>query len=740
MSVAARWAGWSRRSRNTPGPLQAASLAGVPFLRQSFGDSSRLLIEFAFGADLTADPDSWQWTDVTADVMFAGNGVTISPMGRGDETSKSQPAGCKFKLYNATGDYSTGPASKFFPYVRRNTPTRVKVTLDGVTWYIRFQGYANGFTPAWDTSGRVATVSVSASGVLRRLQQGDSPLNSPLWRATAALSPVAWWPLEEESSATQGESGVTGGTPFTVTSGTASFGAFTDAPGAVRAPELIGAKLGAALPTTSAGGWAVHFAIRAEASGASPLIVALKWDTVNGDQWVFYMTEVGLNVQVGYGTAGGADPPQVGALVNLFDGEWHSILAYVRPASGSTTTVTLYLDGVNTASNTGNPYTFSELTGTLSFPDETIFTTTDVESFSLSHLAFFEAASAPTGLGNATAGHAGETVTERLTRLCDEFSVPLSITGTADTTMGVQSTGTFTGLLEECEVAEDGVLFDGQGPGLSYTTRSSRYNAAAAITADMSTTPPPIAAPFAPVDDDQRNRNLVKVTRKGGSSAVYEDAAGPLGTAAIGIYDTSITVNHEEDGGQGFRASHEVKKGTVEGLRYPDLNLDLVGAPAIAPSWLAAGVSSRATVTNVTSRATQHPTSTVDLVLEGWSEQLSPFTWTASGNCSPFAPWHVAVIEGAGDTAWRIDSDASTLAAAAAPGATSLTVTVTDGIGWSTSAGDYPQTVSVGGAPVTVTAVSALAGGQQTFTVSPIQYQLAAGRPVSLWQPPKIAL
>jgi hypothetical protein len=148
--------------------------------------------------------------------------------------------------------------------------------------------------------------------------------------------------------------------------------------------------------------------------------------------------------------------------------------------------------------------------------------------------------------------------------------VPIAITGTSDTPMGPQGLDTFVNLLRECETTDDGVLYDGRGPGLAYTARTVRYNATQVVTADMAADPPQVDDPFAPVDDDQRDRNLVKVDRKNGSSATYEDATGPLGTQAIGTYDSTVTVNTNTDDGLLFRAAWEVQKGTVDApYRHP---------------------------------------------------------------------------------------------------------------------------------------------------------------------------
>jgi hypothetical protein len=756
VSVAARTAGWAQRLRNTPGPLHGASLAGAPFLGAAYGPNARILVELAFGADLTASPDTWPWTDHTAAVMFTGP-VSITPMGRGDEMSKAQPAGCAFKLLNLSGDYGKGPASKWYPYVRRNTPVRVRVTLDGSSWYTRFQGFANGFTPSWDTSGKVAVVSVSASGILRRLQQGKSPLRSVLFRSHLAAGPVAYWPLEDGSDATRGASALAGGTPLTWT-GTAPTRANGGPPGSeplwtiANDTDLLG-FVGNYTPTTN-GWWGFQFVYHMDeptlAAGITLIpIVEIrcggtipKWRVTIDTTWGpdalvlegFDSTDTRVVAETffpngifddlnpyGHDIIFGMNIHQQGGNIR-YDG------AIASPDSSIPAAVWVMFDNTIAGTN-GNVTSVRFPSGYTTARPNWVFGHISVwgKQFTLFNYQMY--------------GYRRETATERLARLCAEEGVPIEITGTSDTLMGPQGLDTFLNLLRECETADDGVLYDGRGPGLAYTARTVRYNAPTALTADMAADPPQVDDPFAPVDDDQRNRNLVKVDRKKGSSATYEDNFSDLGTQAIGTYDSSVTVNFDDDDGLYDRAAWEVHKGTVDApYRHPSLNLDLAATPAVAPGWLAAGVSSRVDVANVTSKATQHPPGNVDLLLEGWAEQLSPFDWDVAGNCSPFTPWRVGVIEGGGDTAWRIDSGSSTLAAGAAVGATSLSVASSDPAEvWSTAAGDYPRSVDVGGVEVTVTAVSG-ASSPQTFTVTALPYALTAGWTVRLWRPPTIAL
>jgi hypothetical protein len=364
-----------------------------------------------------------------------------------------------------------------------------------------------------------------------------------------------------------------------------------------------------------------------------------------------------------------------GTSLNWADRTWH-YLRVVATTSGSNTAVTFYLDGTSVASGTVagvGPGSINRMT--LVGFSETGTNIYDV--MALANLAIYSShdATQMATIYSAGRGYPGETATARIARLCDEQDVNLTVVGTSDTAMGPQLADTFLNLIRECETADHGVLYDGLGPGLVYATRAARYNISASLTADMAADPPQVAYPFDPADDDQRNRNVFKVDRKNGLSVTVEQTDGRLGTDAIGDYESSATLNVSTDSVLADHASWLNHLGTVEGFRYPRLNLDLAATPTIVSAWLAAGVADRIDVTNVTSRAVQHPAGTVPLLLEGWSESLGPFDWTVGANCSPYEPFEVFELEGS-DNRGRLDLS-QTLAADIDTTTTSLSVAST---------------------------------------------------------------
>ena len=171
---------------------------GVPLGTAQLGANAEVTISAAFGADLTAPSSTWNFTDITDPVMHAG-GVNISPMGRSDEFSQAQPAGMALSILNDDGDYTAyNPTATNYPYVRKNTPIKAEVTLDGGSnTYTRFYGYVDGWVPSNDVTGDgLQTVSIKASGASKRLVKNKATAVSPMRRSILRSRPVVYAPLE----------------------------------------------------------------------------------------------------------------------------------------------------------------------------------------------------------------------------------------------------------------------------------------------------------------------------------------------------------------------------------------------------------------------------------------------------------------------------------------------------------------------------------------------------------------
>lgn len=734
-------------------PLQLGGLppVGQPFLPGIL--DGYLAVEIAWGADLTdLDESSWVWTDVTHHVMY-DNRVSISVL-RTDETGDAPSASCSFTLLNDGSDYSAyNPLSSNYPYVRKNTPVRVSVDPDGTgIYFVRFQGGIPGFPPGWDITGRLPIVTINANGALRRLEQGSTPLAAPVTRAALADGPVAAWMLDDGSEATSLTSALGGPS---MTAGGATVGV-TDA-GLAGAGAVISLGVDPNHPTALVPAYAVgtsmslrtwfKWELNGDSATSSDHFVHLNF-AGSGTLSYLYLTMFGAGFPpagVGahlFGTSGGHWSFDTGlgspGLIDPFDGEWHEVLLTLEP-TGPDLTGTLYIDGVFGA---------SALMGESLSPVSSVYLANNmsagvnVEAFYSAVTIYNKVVSPAYDAGSA---YAGENCIDRMERLSAEQGVPFTALGTSELTMGPQQVDSYVNLMRAAEAVDGGILYDGLSSGLIHQPGQVRYNAVAVMTLDMAGDPPEVSQ-FSPADDDQRLRNTVTVTRTGSSGTTATDRDGPLGTDAVGVYDTSLELNVETDDGTVDQAGIRLRQGTVEGMRFPTLGLDLAAVPGKVTEWLHLPALGRVDVDNASVPASGIDPQQIQQLAEGWSEVLGGHEWTATLNASPFRPWEVFVIEHA--RLGRLTTDGSELHATIGENDTSMTVDITDGPSWITTAANptkFPVDIVMNGEQITVGAIADVSGTRQTFSsmtraVNGIVRSHVAGSAIQVWRPGALRL
>lgn len=172
---------WRRRPIRRVPPL-VGERGGGAFLPDVFGTNARQWIRAAPGADLNADPATWQWVDLAPPYVQWTPGCTVT-IGYKGEAPRLIPAEFTAKLRNdqANGGYFTldNPLSPI--PMRENTPIWALLDVgNGPT--TRFFGYATSLTPVESAGRREAFVNLTAHGVSRRLTQGSSVPLSPMYR------------------------------------------------------------------------------------------------------------------------------------------------------------------------------------------------------------------------------------------------------------------------------------------------------------------------------------------------------------------------------------------------------------------------------------------------------------------------------------------------------------------------------------------------------------------------------
>lgn len=494
-----------------------------------------------------------------------------------------------------------------------------------------------------------------------------------------------------------------------------------------------------------------RFLLNVDTAGDADGAVMVRTYTTGPIAWydVIYNTaSSGSLTLTGYGPSG-ASLFTTGEVAFGIDGEFVLVSAELQSVSGNVTynLAAMICGDPEPIANSG-PATY--LGGTLGDPfDAVIDPNGNVAASSIGHLAILETYDAITDLAGPAGGYAGENAADRFTRLCTEEGISSSIVGTDTDTemMGPQTVQQLVALLQECEDADRGLIFEDRNSlGLVYRTRASLYNQSPAVTLNYISAD--LAVPIQPTEDDQLTRNDVTATRTNGSSYEAVVTSGPLSVAdptdtppGVGVYTYSQTANVQSDGQLPNLASWIAYIGTVDELRYPVLSLDLTRAQSgdYFDQIVAADIGDFVTVQNPPFWL---PPGTIDQLIFGTTETLNAFVFTIGANCVPEDPYEVgqAGID-------KCDTDGSTMHQGIGTADTQFYVdTPPPNARWvdlATYPAEFPIPIIVAGEVMTVTEIDGTST-PQLFTViravNGIQKTHNAGEPVNVYQPAVVAL
>ena len=665
------------------------------------------------------------------------DGVTII-RGRRNGSSQGEPSSCSFRLKDPTGKYSPRhPASTYFGLIGRGTPCRVQVELVAGTVLDRWYGQVVSWTPKWDRRGsKYAYVEVEAAGVMRRLGQGSSPLRSPLYRACSTIGTnlAAYWPLEDGESVTAPTAAV-GGRPLTVT-GSPTFGGYTAFLGSGPMPTLESGRLVGSIP---------GYTVASPATGQVRWVGRIPSTTPNNAVLIRVRASGTLGwAEVRYSTGGALT-------VEGFNDSGVSVGSNTYALAVDGKRLRFSLDFTQSGANinwtigTVEAGAAAGLFGTGTFTAVTLGRMTTVEvnpnQSALAGVAFghLTVESVITSLFSVSAqvlaGFLGERADDRINRLCSENGLSFGLfTVTGAQLMGAQSRTDLLSLLRECEATDGGMLYEPKGTtDLGYRTGESLYSQSGANLVTVAYVDNMLQ--LEPVEDDDSTRNKVTVTRAGGAESTVTQTTGVLGTAGVGIYDEDVTLSLASDDRALQQAGWRVHLGTTDEQRWPLIGVDLADPrvlPALRNTFLNVGLGSRLEVTGLPPWL---PPFTVSQIVQGYTERITPTSYRLEFVCSPARPYRVAYWTSGGPDRWS--GDGTVTAATLAAGATSVAVTPPAPVTWTTT--DLPFGILVNGEQMTVTAVTAVAGGNQTFTliraVNGVSKAHPAGSQVTLADP-----
>ena len=680
----------------------------------------------------------------------------------------------ELQVYNATPALVADPVftaqaagASSFADAQSNTWT-VEGTCELSDRSYRFHGEMASLPVAWDPSGRDIWVPFQAGGILRRLGQGNSNVQSPFRRAlTAAEGLVAYWPCEDGTGSTQLASAVTGGDPMTI-AGTPTLSTDTNFACSAALPEIQTSGWSGAVPAYTSASHAVAFRVLADCptglNGNFPLLsLATQGSlgnlddvtlTYNADSDCFELygnfqsPSAYLWRDIGIGTLGAQR-------------QWWVSIEMVNSGSSLDVTVNLIAPGTYglaafSGSSTYASVNIGNIAGVIVNP-----TSINLGDFTVGHMSVQSVITPMTDLAQPLDAWAGETAGNRFARLCTENSIAPRVYGFPDTTvlMGAQVIDTLQNLLQSCEAADCGMLYEPrQALGLGYRTLASMC-AQAPVSAidysldqagDQENSPVSLTS----VDDDQYTRNDVTVTRttattSTGSSyeAVLDDGSAMSISpppAGIGGYVNSESVSVATDAQLPDIATWLVHVGTVLEERYPQVVTGLHRPPIVAAgigfTILDADIGDYIAVVNPPAWL---PPGTIKQVIAGTTETMSSYLHQVSWNAIPESPYEVALYD---DVNYgRADTGGSTLASGVSSTATTLSVATTSALSqlWTTSAGDFPFYIQAGGEQMQVTNITGSSSPQSftvTRSVNGVVKAQSSGADVRLFYPPVYAL
>lgn len=771
--------GWSILPALVAFLLMLPTIAGVPMT--DFADGGPLLqrCRIAPGADLSADPDTYSWRDITEDLYWpAPVAVTV---GAEDEQPEafSQMTLTLRNMYSRVagpmeglhGRYTTDNASSdLWPNFEQNTPIEHAISVDGgATYEITARMYLSQATDEWPAkTDELALTRVTADGVFRRMSQWED-LQSAAVRSAIGVRPGDFiasdvWAMEDGPDATSFANSVPG-RPVGQFKHVITIPSPGDVePGGITGPagtkDLAFFPKGAATilpvePYTEQNHWAAQGAVLAGDSSSLWLAVFRMVSGGRIDVIIDLTPGAGQLILNALNAAGGiVASTTVSVDASLATAAWNSLIVDADQIGPNDRITAALLDVNGTVLTTAtllNPGAYSmldqiELASYGAGSEGAAFGVWGV------YLAL-TSDSAPDGSDNAAAlgGYVNEMPSARAERVCDEIGVPFERIGTESGTnfaMGPQLPGRAIDVLRDCENTGRAIMTDHLGL-VQFYCLSSAYNQDPIATVDGSDRE--LFLPWSPTTDDLGRANVVTMSQPSGTSATYrddEDIDGVPGVRpARGVYAKGpVSVNLADERGLYQQAAFEVARGT-QARRYPTMMLDGLRKPAQAIAMLTAG-KPRAKVL-MSNLPAASKSGDVAVLLKGWTMTvLGPRrAWTYACNTVVSAPYEVGVYD---DGVSRYDLRNATLTADRTFGGvsppTTMQITTDGSLGAlaSVAGGDYPVDLNVGGCQIRVTAMSG-ASSPQTATISTTVINGAArtvpaGTQISLWDADRYSL
>lgn len=608
---------------------------------------------------------------------------------------------------------------------------------------IRFCGAMDDLEIAWphgdNEAGNAAQASecrarITASGILRRLDQGQKPIRSPIYRKVTTnnlTSSFLWgyWPAEDGDGAVRAAPAVAGDAVMTLT----GFSGTDDTlPGSEALPTIPAGETGSwsAAVTDPAGffdSWGVAFLFRMpKPDGTYRRIMAVETEGTAA-RW-----------EVLYSSAGFRTRAVNGSETQLFSSDetapfpgspdWYVVYLTVQQSGGNMAwdleAVPIHRTSGATSSDSG---TVSGTVGKPTSVGNSSVTTPSDSTLAVGHIVVYDIFGfgwTGSWLDQAANAHIGESAGARFKRLCEEQGVAAEIVGdyltdplgdiTLSEVMGAQQPGRFLEVLDECVKIDQGKLISRRAtPGLVYRCRvdiEAQATVGLALDGTAEGFRPGLRAKF----DDKGYRNDIEVAAVGGSKATARDDDA---VDAQDLYDEAVTVNGVGGVNLGIAAStrpsvvslvdsqlavlaaRRLHIATWPDPRIRRVTTELSIAPDLLPAWHDLAIGDRVTLDNLPA---QWPDQLVELLLDGFEEIWTPTRWQVDLIMSAGGPWNTPYTPPAPSSpAIRSDGQTTAITSSTSTWTVTMPDTVNSGdeilIIFQPSAAGTPPTVSATG-------------------------------------------
>lgn len=573
--------------------------------------------------------------------------------------------------------------------------------------------------PSFDNSGTDIYDQIQGSGLMRRLTQGTPPVLSSMYRAyglqTGSLACYGYWPCEDGLNSSTIASGLSGGSAMTF-SGTPQFS--SDSSFACTQPIPV---LNSSHWRGSVNSWpstwtsnSLRFLIDVPLAGDTDGAVIARMHTtgtVATLDMVYNSANGGTANVIGYG-ANGASLFSTGLVAANLNGTQNRVsMDLIQVGANITYDFGIYTINSNDTGFLSNPYSTATVGSVSSIEINPNSNLVGTAVGQVSVQANFDS---DFSIGDAVNAHIGENAGYRFARLCTENNLSWRVYGSQQDTvaMGYQYPDTFPNLLQYCEDADKGLLYEHRDSlSLGYRTRVSMFNQTPKLV--TSYTASQLSNPVTPTDDDLFIRNDITITNYNSSSYRLEQTYGNLSVNSppngVGDYSSTTTVFLANDNQLPDETGWYLWLGTIDDVRYSAITVDLT-RPQMSSLFYNAQdvvVGDRITCSNTPNFL---PPDGISQIVRGGSINAYGYTYNHSWVASPESAYEVAYFDDG--LRGRADTDGSTLTGSITSTAISASFTTTSSYSpaWSTTPSDFPFDVEISGERCTVAGPGTLLG------------------------------